>query len=335
MGSGRGDYDRLDKFDYVGDGLGDFEKEETVEIIGYRLRPCCWELLIAAFVGLGIWMYCIVPDSFWPWSRWHWWSTAGEPDSDSDAGHSEEFCTGRTWHDISQRDWCCERRGKFCPFGSSGAEQELREPEDVGTTSSSSTTFPSMKLPMFSCLDHSANPMVGWPDHKKVWCCLHAGIGCTGEYVITVASSTKTMTQTLMPPPAPLSTIQPATIEALPGNGVEIVPWPSTESIPVSASTQGASIDMLPTLDMDDPTSNIDGLYDCADQLSSWATSWPIAKQAWCCGHQGKGCQQAAVSTSFGVYFNCDLGFSSWQALWPVDKKRWCCQNVGKGCMMN
>merc|ERR1712047_173561 len=34
--------------------------------------------------------------------------------------------------------------------------------------------------------------------------------------------------------------------------------------------------------------------YNCADGFANWKAGWSVAKKAWCCSNEGKGCPPAA-----------------------------------------
>merc|ERR1712203_806995 len=34
--------------------------------------------------------------------------------------------------------------------------------------------------------------------------------------------------------------------------------------------------------------------YNCADGFANWMAGWSVAKKAWCCSNEGKGCPPAA-----------------------------------------
>merc|ERR1712107_222731 len=79
--------------------------------------------------------------------------------------------------------------------------------------------------------------------------------------------------------------------------------------------------------------------YDCNAGFANWMAGWSVAKKAWCCSNEGKGCPPAAgrrlppqpIAPPADPY-NCADGFANWQAGWSVPKKEWCCRVHGKGC---
>merc|ERR1719401_772660 len=69
-----------------------------------------------------------------------------------------------------------------------------------------------------------------------------------------------------------------------------------------------------------------------ATTAATWAAGWSVAKKAWCCQHQGKGCPPKASGCGSSQPYDCAAGFANWQAGWSAPKKAWCCQHEGKGC---
>lgn len=188
MGAGRGSYEPVQTYEYVGEGSGDFEKKEVVLLQGYKVRPCCLQLLAALLVVLAL---CLLPPLLMP--TWH-----AEP------------CTGgRALRDEAKRDYCCERFAQFCERvpaagitstnttapATSGPPLVL--PQPLLPPASPQAVYPSVaQLPSTMqtpaptsrgtpALDARFNCTLGlaaweslWSVEKSTWCCAHAGNGC-------------------------------------------------------------------------------------------------------------------------------------------------------------
>lgn len=111
--------------------------------------------------------------------------------------------------------------------------------------------------------------------------------------------------------------------------------------------------------------------YDCNKDFQAWLAKWSVAKKAWCCRAQGKGCppstggcgppalallpgqtlapgiasttpcaasqSAAALSTTAAVTtttrtFNCNEGYANCHGAWSVLKARWCAEHGNMAC---
>lgn len=74
--------------------------------------------------------------------------------------------------------------------------------------------------------------------------------------------------------------------------------------------------------------------YRCTSSSDS-QTLWSRSKAAFCCTHEGLGCDtwQRWRHTSVWKH-NCNEAANDWYYSWSSDRKAWCCQNAGRGCML-
>lgn len=63
--------------------------------------------------------------------------------------------------------------------------------------------------------------------------------------------------------------------------------------------------------------------FDCDEDVPGLALSWPVAKRAFCCRYESKGCSDSAPPR-----YNCH----SHQGAWSAAQTRWCCDVHHVGC---
>jgi hypothetical protein len=66
--------------------------------------------------------------------------------------------------------------------------------------------------------------------------------------------------------------------------------------------------------------SSVPVAFDCQAGYSKWQKGWSDEKKAFCCEHEGMGCQE----------FNCGDSTTSDFADWSIPKRKWCCKQSGK-----
>jgi len=256
VGEGNGSFSSLPMYNYVGDGAGNYERED---VVSYRIsgcRPQCLAMLCCfALIGL-----VSIPLMAW----WHHLSTMAQltptpapvdwvAGSNVTAGTVpipspalpnclEGWHTWQTSWGRQKKQYCCSAYGRGC---------EVRT-QIVSTTAQAPSTIPramvvkppALTLPQplpnpvpvpapaasvaatattppdYDCAAGLSNWIAGWSDSKKDWCCRHTGAGC----------------------------------------GVV----PTTTTCPPQ---------------------------DCNAGFSNWQAGWTPEKKAWCCTHENKACE--------------------------------------------
>mmetsp|Transcript_120589 Transcript_120589/g.240122 ORF Transcript_120589/g.240122 Transcript_120589/m.240122 type:complete len:329 (-) Transcript_120589:60-1046(-) len=67
--------------------------------------------------------------------------------------------------------------------------------------------------------------------------------------------------------------------------------------------------------------------FDCEADYSSWHSTWPAPKRAYCCHMYARGCQ-----ADDHTRIDCQAGFDNWRAGWSDIKKKYCCRTAQRGC---
>jgi hypothetical protein len=155
MGGGRGSYNTVSQYNYVGPGSGAYEKEEVVTYSGWKLRPTCITLLlIGTVVALALfgtaWFFGKTGQIHFPTLP----GFGRSPDADlydcSEDYNGCDSCMEKSWsHD--KLAWCCKHAGRGCPTADD---------------------------PVFNCDAGFTDWQRGWSDNKKEFCCKTASRGC-------------------------------------------------------------------------------------------------------------------------------------------------------------
>jgi len=153
---GAGDFKEVKEYSHVGDGNGEWEKEIIETPIGWRLRPCFTNFIIA-FIALSVVGFvCLVVAGIGTMMskgtdsttavRLRLRSPSAQP-SDDDCDSAEDNLTAVT------KDLCCRRLAKLCP----------------------TTATPNQ----FDCNAGRSSWESAWSDAKKDWCCGFSREECT------------------------------------------------------------------------------------------------------------------------------------------------------------
>lgn len=166
IGEKQGSYEKVEQYQFVGDGRGDFMIEEDTTFYGCRVRPCCLLVLIAMAIALlvGILVfYTQQPTSITtqttvaaelttlPVTSITVITTASIPyDCDEDY-HDCYVCLRIRWS-FTKRRYCCAHTGRGCP-----------------------TTTTEIS---FDCNAGFTNWALEWSPEKQAWCCARTRRGC-------------------------------------------------------------------------------------------------------------------------------------------------------------
>jgi hypothetical protein len=275
VGTGKGGYEKVQSYKYVGDGGGAFEQETVTTYRGSAWRKCCvMVLLLLALAGGSYYMAAnltgadplaslesVVPADFLT----DVWSKLGvdQPQQESvnasaphaAAAHAKPLydCAVNTNRDVvrmahwssAQRAFCCRTAKVGC--GSATTPVPLPLAGAVAST---------LEGP-FDC---SIGVRTMWPSGKADWCCEKKDIGCP------------TTTTT---PTAPPSTSTTST------------PWDCLEGLDHWQKTWSVG--------KRDYCCRHEGrgcaaTHDCQKDLSDFETKWSGEKRSWCCRHYRRGC---------------------------------------------
>jgi len=311
-------------YNYVGDGVGAYERED---VITYKLNStqsrclCCLCCLLLALLVPFLW-----------WLIQGFMATGNElalsvyPNVSSVHGATDRIVTPfpflyncehdfKSWPtkwSMGKKKFCCKEYERGCP--------------------------PTTTAPDYACNEGLANWRTGWSNLKKAYCCRHEHKGC--EPLTSPAPTTKALppppTQpppTQPPPPPPPPPTQPPPPLPPPPPIKKPMPVPQPRPVPVPApapavARPAVAQPAVPPVAAGVPPTSLP--FDCDAGLSNWKAGWSLGKITWCCQNQHKGCVEA--STSACPPQDCNTAFGNWKAAWSVEKKAWCCQHVGKGC---
>lgn len=294
VGEGRGAYSTEPKYNYVGQGCGNFNREVTVTYHGWKLRKCCLGLL-ALLLVLAM-LYLLV--SYVPLI----YGLGGEVETTTTTPMRTMFTTPLKpaepfncgivglWS-LAKKNWCCHKYGKGCTAPSTTRTTHQAPPQTTKRLPPPTPPAKGMPLPVpvpapppapsttslpfdcnvdftecYVCLLHR------WSAGKRGWCCAHARRGCP-----------------TMPPPQP-----PAA--------------PSTSSLPFDCAAGFANWQRGWSL--------AKKRWCCQHQRKGCAPQ-PPAPSGW---KQDDPPQ------------DCNVAFNNWRTAWTPEKRKWCCQHEGKGC---
>jgi len=300
VGEGRGGYNQVQEFNYVGVGTGSYEKGENFTGTSWKLKPFWRGLLI---VGLAV-LACFA--GFSVMSKRMKTVMVGSQASTTQSMDFIYDCAKEApalWNSTKQ-DWCCKKFSKGCNASPPAAPSTPPAAPASGTAvAPPAAAAPPQPLAPAKpgAVPPAAKPGVGvppvpydcaagfdkwewgWSEGKKAWCCQRAQKGCPpGGKPVPAAPPAKPAAPEVGTPPAATPPEKPA---------------------------------ILP--------------YDCSGDATS--SDWTPGKTAWCCKHEQKGCPKGFSPTP--SRFDCLAGLANWQAAWSAEKKAWCCQHEQKGCL--
>jgi len=251
VGEGRGGYEQMDSYDFVGPGGGNFKKEVVTTHYGWKLRKVCYiPIAIAAVLLLGgVASVAVVVKHPRRWASAFNGGSGEEPHKSllmrtpppQPAGPHLETAAAKLPYDCvtgfhdwrndwppAQKEWCCAKFGRGC----SGSSTRARAP------------WPPPTSPPISAATPTSPPS---------------------------ATSAK------LPPQLPAVAAVASSVVAGEAAGA------ADEQGPAQAQGQepqgsGNGTATLP-------------LFDCSHGLATWMQQWPAEKKAWCCKHEFRGCE--------------------------------------------
>mmetsp|Transcript_121029 Transcript_121029/g.314322 ORF Transcript_121029/g.314322 Transcript_121029/m.314322 type:complete len:540 (+) Transcript_121029:73-1692(+) len=175
VGVGRGGYEQMQNYNYVGEGCGSYVAEEVSVPYGWRVRPVCMALL-AVIVVAAVAVFLMQPAETTTTTAV---TTVSPIDCSSSVGLTEE-----------KQSFCCRSRGLYCPTTQPPTPPPTPPPTapppppPPPTPPTMPPTPPPTPPPMrpaalpFDCNAGFSNWAAGWSAPKKAWCCAHGGKGC-------------------------------------------------------------------------------------------------------------------------------------------------------------
>lgn len=175
VGSQNGNYQMVPSLTYVGQGQGEYQKEEIVTV---RITGLNWRLILP--VGLCLLVVSLaVLCGFVAHKRLA---------QEAEVNQTFDCVMDRSAWSDAQRSWCCKHRGRGCvensqPYDcsagygnwkagwSSSKKQWCCEYKQLGCD-------PRIQM-KFDCSDGYANWEADWSEGKKIWCCDRFQRGCS------------------------------------------------------------------------------------------------------------------------------------------------------------
>lgn len=292
VGEGRGSYATSPKYNYVGQGCGNFNREVTVTYHGWKVRKCCLGLL--ALLLLPAMFYLLVsyvPLIYGLGSEMETTTTATiAPVFTTPLRPAEPFNCGTVglWS-LAKKNWCCHKYGKGCTVAST-----TRTSHPPPTTKRlPPQTPPAKRLPVpvpvpvpapppappttslpFDCnvdfTDCYSCLLQRWSVGKRAWCCSHARRGCP----------------TTPPPQHPAPSTSPLPFDCAAG----FANWQKGWSLAKKrwcCQHQRKGCPAMPAPQAQRASSP----QDCSVAFDNWRAAWTPEKRTWCCQHEGKGCE--------------------------------------------
>eukprot|EP00443_Scrippsiella_acuminata_P087213 CAMPEP_0115503290 /NCGR_PEP_ID=MMETSP0271-20121206/69394_1 /TAXON_ID=71861 /ORGANISM="Scrippsiella trochoidea, Strain CCMP3099" /LENGTH=169 /DNA_ID=CAMNT_0002932365 /DNA_START=33 /DNA_END=538 /DNA_ORIENTATION=+ len=142
VGNGKGGYERLQELNYVGDGVGSFDKEEVTIVTGWRLKKASVATagLLTLVAGVGCYFA------------------------------STKLLTKEYLHQVGQESPPFLRSALHEP-----GQPGRRAPRAVVSAAGG---IAAAKAIPYNCLEGKEQWKEVWLEAKKEWCCRHEGLGC-------------------------------------------------------------------------------------------------------------------------------------------------------------
>lgn len=267
---------------------------------------------------------------------------------------NELSCWESTWSD-SKKSWCCEHYHLGCASVVADAttttaaqattspmtttisaataakiqnapEAQPAESEEATTTAEgvhNLTVGEDGGDPPYECREYAGdvdddNSQEAWPAEQQAWCCQHELKGCTTCDTVCFVNSIAASCRSRI---AWLKTHQFKSEDE--------------NSCTSAHSNVLKECAVCSRCDLDDgcPAKSSASMvaYHCEPGEDNELESWPVAKQQWCCRHNGKGCPSTATMTTTKAY-DCIDGVQQWQTQWDHAKRTWCCKTSQIGC---
>eukprot|EP00435_Cladocopium_sp_Y103_P031195 s933_g7.t2 len=343
VGDGRGAYEKVDTFAFVGHGAGSFEKR-TIDpnadggSILWLCFRACWCGILAGLIFFLIVVFArhhlILPRS----------PAFGAYDPASEC--TQDLSMVPLWSP-AKKAFCCAQTGRLgCAPATTAAPLRAEPPPpscdgSVARWSKHKTDWccrhkgvacsPPPSMP-YNCHER---PLEVWSLGKKLWCCENYQVGCPHYHVATLPFDCDAGVHSwhhgwsiakkafccaefhvgcVVTTPAPAPAAMPYDCHA--GYSNWRTGWSEgKKSFCCQHFKRGCSSDP----------------YDCDAGFSNWnlggQRGWSDGKKKWCCDHGGHGCPAKDTWS-----YNCDVGVASRDALWSPGKKDWCCKHANRGC---
>jgi len=349
VGAGRGKYEPMQRFSYVGEGQGRWDKQEFQVSTGWRFQKCAVALLALLLLGGLFLLVCgWMSDSLEMPAvvRNHMLMHTSAKTLIAGSTMAPFDCAvGRRWPP-EKKAWCCQNRGLGC---TTVAPPSSALPERQPATRA------------YDCDNGHFGWEEAWSKPKQAWCCRHRSRACHAD----------APPSTTPPPPAvtaPLTTVVPFDCDAGYTTCVHCLKqrwsvgkraWccrhtyrgcPTTP--PLSYDCDAGYTTSYDSLEQRwsaakrtwccvhggrgcSTTSAQQEPRDCGLRVGNWVMPWSESKLSWCCRHEGVGCQNTTSVAPPGVAehrFDCGVGLPHWERGWSVAKKVWCCAHEDRGC---
>jgi len=202
VGEGRGQFDRGTTINFVGNGLGNYEKEKKVEHYGQKVRPVFYG--VGALIGVMGLIYFVNELSAYYLSGDLDTTTLAPPGlmpvpvvtgmtGVTDVATAAFNCHAPGQWSLLQAQWCCQNQHVGCP---TAAPQQMVQPPPpppppaaphpflhaaaapaIAAMRTAPTTHTVPYVP-YDCTTALSNWQMAWATGKKAWCCQNAGKGC-------------------------------------------------------------------------------------------------------------------------------------------------------------
>lgn len=339
VGEGRGAYQQVESFNYIGEGCGSFDKEVVTSHSTSMLRKCCFGMLCCSALAMALASFAYLTIKR---------ETANAQSTDSsyqvvvrnpDLGQQEAAVASANksydcvagysnWHtgwSLDKKEWCCQHKSRGCPEGQpapydcltsdsqSWAEQKKEwccQHHHRGCSSAMGDTF-----------DCNAGWKPGWSPSKMTWCCQHKQIGCDlgCNAPCAVKGKTATCDQRITWTAENIYAGQPNACEL--AHDLVLEECQECSMCFLDASTCGDST----------PQVLLPGTFDCDAGFNNWKAGWSAEQKAWCCKHVQRGCMATTTNFYPPDLYDCSADQASWNT-WSPSKKVWCCQEFARGC---
>lgn len=329
----------------MGQGQGDYDKEEITSYSEWKLRPCCLRLCFVLLVLLLAFLAVLS----WPNNLSQNWKATvqraeravglgAERASDESYNCDVDFRDWKAAWSNTKKDWCCQNFQRGCHGG-------------------------------YDCNTGFISWKTTWSLNKKEWCCSHRGRGCESkgsqlydcdsgyeDWKTKWTQGQKLWCCTVYDRGCPASPASPASELQVKYNCKSASPstwtlqkqtWCCEKSgIGCKETQHGSAYNCQADLHnvaswRDDKRyycckhHKIGCAFNCEAGYDRWEQAWSTQKKRFCCNHHGKACEPAEPEPKalpVTKPFDCHAALQNWDARWSSKKKAWCCKHEMKGC---
>lgn len=339
VGEGKGGYNKVQGYNYVGNGQGAYDAEDMVETKGRRLKPACLVLAGAAIIGAAVWLANVTGPNEDDASLESSQSTAVRASKAQPPTMTpEQHCRSDEVLPADWEEYCCRALQVRCSRTRlQGIVMSSRPQASSAATPVRAAVVPAVVQANVSCTQKFAGGCGEWAEHNmelhyqeqtEQQCAdtCHSTPGCGGFFFGAQAPFLGTC-----------SMVKPGC------SSDHSSDWNYFDC-------QAGSAESKPK-------------YDCEKDKAAWIVKWSIAQKEYCCKKTGVGCApavggcgpppvagqtqppgassttpcaaslaQATALTTSTASFDCDDGFANCKASWSVRKEEWCKENKQKAC---